>query len=232
MVQGFASTIPAPKVACVGHRMTQCIVAFTIARASPHLSIWTELSELSMKRERKPTGHHGWSRLHRRERGAETKDPRPRRCGFGVAWILSNGGLLHTLGGRAGKLHGRIQSVARAELFAAVEVLRFCRSATQQVFNWTDCMFVINGFARGRRRKHLCHADPWDEFWKAHDAVGPSVLFHKVWRSHATEAEIAAGLISPLEAYGDEAADKLAARGALRTALSMEYVAATRSTDT
>ena len=53
----------------------------------------------------------------------------------------------------------------------------------------------------------------------------------RFWRSHATEAEIAAGLISPLEAHGNEAADKLAARGALRNALSMEYVVATRSTD-
>ena len=101
----------------------------------------------------------------------------------------------------------------------------------QQVFIWTDCMFVVNGFARGRRRRHLTHADLWEEFWKAHDAIGPPVLFHKVWRSHATEAEIAAGLISPLEAYGNEAADKLAAKGALRNALSMEYVAATRNTD-
>ena len=42
---------------------------------------------------------------------------------------------------------------------------------------------------------------------------------------------MAAGLISPLEAYGDEAADKLAARGALRNAFSMEYGAATRNTD-
>ena len=39
------------------------------------------------------------------------------------------------------------------------------------------------------------------------------------------------GLISPLEAYGNEAADKLAARGALRNALSLEFVAATRNTD-
>ena len=44
-------------------------------------------------------------------------------------------------------------------------------------------------------------------------------------------AEIAAGLIAPLEAHGNEAADKLAARGSLRNALSMEYVAATRDTD-
>ena len=56
-------------------------------------------------------------------------------------------------------------------------------------------------------------------------------MFHKVWRSRATQAEIAAGLISPLETYGNEAADKLAARGALRNALSMEYVAATRNTN-
>ena len=52
--------------------------------------------------------------------GAETKDPRLRRCGFGVAWILSNGGLVSTLGGRAGIPHGRNQSAARAELPAAV----------------------------------------------------------------------------------------------------------------
>ena len=39
--------------------------------------------------------------------GAETKDPRLRRCGYGVAWIFSDGGLLNTLGGRAGILHGR-----------------------------------------------------------------------------------------------------------------------------
>ena len=92
-------------------------------------------------------------------------------------------------------------------------------------------MFVINGFARGRRRKHLSHADLWEEFWKAHDAIGPPVTLHKVWRSHATEAEIAAGLFSPPEAYGNEAADKLAARRALGNALSMEFVAATRNTD-
>ena len=49
--------------------------------------------------------------------------------------------------------------------------------------------------------------------------------------SHVTTAEISAGIISPLEAYGNEAADKLAARGALRNALSMEHVAATRNTD-
>ena len=125
----------------------------------------------------------------------------------------------------------RNQSVAGAELLAAVEALRLCGKATQHVIIWTDCMFVINGFARGRRRKHVSHADLSEDFWKAHDVTGPPVLFHKVWRSHATEAEIVAGLISPLEACGNEAADKWAARGALRNALSMEYVAATRNTD-
>ena len=128
-------------------------------------------------------------------------------------------------------MHGRKQSVARAELLAAVEALRLCNKATRQVIIWTDCMFVINGVARGRRRKHLSHADLWEELWKARDAIGPPVLLHKVCRSHATQAEIAARLISPLEAYGNEAADKLAARGPLRNALSMEYVAATCSTD-
>ena len=57
MVQGFVSTIPTPKlpVSCAGHLMTQCFISFTIARASLHLSTCTELSGLSMKRERRPT---------------------------------------------------------------------------------------------------------------------------------------------------------------------------------
>ena len=139
--------------------------------------------------------------------------------------------MLNTLGGRAGFLHGKVQSVARAELLAAVVALELCVNATQQVIIWTDCMFVVNGFARGRRRRHLSHADLWLKFWKAHDAINPPVLVHKVWRSHVTTAEITAGIISPLEACGNEAADMLAARGALRNALSMEYVAATRNTD-
>ena len=117
--------------------------------------------------------------------------------------------------------------MARAELLAAVEALRLARKATRQVIIWTDCMFVINGFAR----VNLSHADLWVEFWKAHDAISPPVQLHKAWRSHATEAGIAAGLISPLEACGNEVADKLASRGAQPKALSMEYAAATRSTD-
>ena len=124
--------------------------------------------------------------------GTETKDPRLRRCGYGVAWVLANGGMLNTLGGRAGILHGKIQSVARAELLAAVVALELCANATQRVIIWTDCMFVVNGFARGRRRRHLTHADLWERFWKAHDAISPPVLVHKVWRSHVTTAEITA----------------------------------------
>ena len=53
----------------------------------------------------------------------------------------------------------------------------------------------------------------------------------KVWRNHVTAALIAAGLISPLEAYGNEVADKLAERGALRIALTLEFVARVRYTD-
>ena len=85
--------------------------------------------------------------------GTETKDSRLRRCGYGVAWVLANGGTLNTLGGRAGILHGKIQSVARAELLAAVVALELCANATQQVIIWTDCMFVVNGFARGEKKE-------------------------------------------------------------------------------
>ena len=89
-------------------------------------------------------------------------------------------------------------------------------------------MFEVTGFASGKRRKHLSHADLWEDFC---DAIGPPMLVQKVWRSHVTEAETAAGLISPLEAYGNEVADTLAAKRALRKALSLEFVAAIRHTD-
>ena len=118
--------------------------------------------------------------------GTETKDPRLRRCGCGVAWVLANGGMLNTLGGRAVFFHGKVQSVGRAELLAAVVGLELCANGTQQIIIWTDCMFVVNGFARGRRRRHLSHADLWLKFWKAHDAINPPVLVHKAWRSHVT----------------------------------------------
>ena len=155
--------------------------------------------------------------------GTETKDPHLRRCGYGVAWVLANCGTLNTL--------GKTQSVARAELLAAVVAHQLCAKATQQVIIWSDCMFVLHGFARGRRRKHLSHADPWKDFWIAHDAIGPRVSLYKVWKGRVTEAEIAAGLISPLEADGSDVADKLAERGAIRNAVSLEFVAGIRQTD-
>ena len=86
---------------------------------------------------------------------AETKDPRLRRCGYGVAWVFSDGVLLNTLGGRAGILHGRNQSVARAELLAAVKALRLARRATQQVVIWThlDRLYVCDQRFRQRKTK-------------------------------------------------------------------------------
>ena len=73
--------------------------------------------------------------------------------------------------------------------------------------------------------------DPWRDFWNAYDAIGPRVSLYKVWKGHVTGAEIAAGLISPLEAYGSDVADKLAERGAIRNAVSLEFVAGIRQTD-
>ena len=146
--------------------------------------------------------HHGWSRFHRREQG----ELRPRTPASGAAVMVSHGSSLMVVCFKRREEElafcmAGINQWREPSSLAAVEALRLCRSAPQQVFIWTDCMFVVNGFARGRRRRHLSHADLWEELWKARDAIGPPVSFHQVWRSHATEAEIAAGLISPMEAY-------------------------------
>ena len=165
--------------------------------------------------------------------GTETKDLRFRRCGYGVACVLANGGTLHTLGGRARTLHGKTQSVAMAELPAAVVALQLYARATQQVIIRTDRMFVINWFARGRRRKRLSHADLCEDFLersRCHRSAGLGTQSLEKPR-HGSRNCCWTGLISPLEAYGNEVADKLPARGALRNALSLQFVAAFRHTD-
>ena len=134
--------------------------------------------------------------------GAE--DPGLRRCGRGVTRTFSDGGLLNTLGGRAGILHGRNQSVARAELLAAVDAFRLCSSAAQQIVIWTDCMFVVNGFAKGGRRRHLCHARNLESS-RRHRPPPPLSCSTRSGESTPPEAEIAARLISPFEACGNEA---------------------------
>ena len=122
--------------------------------------------------------------------------------------------------------------MARAELLAAVEA-RPTGQESYAASHHLDRLHVCDQWFRQRETEEaLVSRRPMGgvlEGPRRHWSL--LVQFHKVWRSHATEAEIAAGLIAPLEAYGNEVADKLAARGALRNAVSMEYVAATRSID-
>ena len=66
---------------------------------------------------------------------------RPKTPASGAAVMVSHGSsltvvCLSTLGGRAGILHGTNQSVARAELLAAVEALRLCQECYAASFSF------------------------------------------------------------------------------------------------
>ena len=151
--------------------MTRCSIVRMPVLASPHPSSWTKQSKFL-----------------RRSGGAETKDHRLRRCGYGVAWVLVNGSTLNTLGGRAGILYGK-NSIRRQGGTPGCG----CRHAAVRggfttVHHLPRLMFVINEFARGRRRKHLSHADLWERS-RCHRPAGPG--------THGLEKPRHGGLISP-----------------------------------
>jgi len=84
----------------------------------------------------------------------------------------------------------------------------------------TDCKLVKTGFDKGpghRTKSHL--AADWQRFWRAYrdfDGV-VTVLWAK---AHAVADDLRAGRTTPMDAYGNAAADKLAERGAMRASVT------------
>ena len=150
--------------------------------------------------------------------GQHTRYRRLRRCGYGVAHfehVDVPGDPVR--GGAHAVLAHEVQTVPRAELRAATIVLENARGPIVIV---TDCKLVKTGFDKGpghRTRSHL--AADWRRFWQAyHEYVGDvTVLWTK---AHAVAGDLRAGRTTPMDAYGNAAADKLAEIGAMRASVT------------
>ena len=118
--------------------------------------------------------------------------------------------------GRFGALPGQVQSVPRAELYAAVQAIEGCSSADITLVS--DNKYFVDGTDKEWRKVQCApHADLWQRWFEAVE-LKSSVTVHKV-KSHGTAEEIKSGLI-PWDYYvGNAYADVLANEGAARAAV-------------
>ena len=126
-----------------------------------------------------------------------------------------------------GTLPGEIQSVGRAELYAAIRLLE---TTAGQLVLWTDYKSLVDGFARGRRYTLGCSrmADLWARLWEAVDARpgGAEHVQIKKIKAHQSLASVRAGAAdcSMQQWLGNRQADILARRGADEHKLPDEVV--------
>jgi len=156
--------------------------------------------------------------------GVHTRYRRLRRCGYGIAHFHHDdvpGSPIR--GGAHAVLAHDVQTVPRSELRAATVILE---RAAGQVVIVVDCKLVKLGFDRGplnRTKSHLS-AD-WDRFWKAWSSFNGQV--EVLWtKAHARIVDIRSGRTTPMDAYGNAAADKFAEAGAIRASVADEDVQA------
>ncbi len=109
---------------------------------------------------------------------------------------------------------GGKQTVPRGELWGAIGALKRLHRATRPVTIWVDCLDLAKGWEAGPKAGRTTNADLWEMFWNEIGNTPTKVRVRKVWKSHATAKEMAAGLITRLEAFGNTVADDLAKAGA------------------
>jgi len=110
-----------------------------------------------------------------------------------------------------------VQTVPRAELRAATIVVERSRGCVTIV---TDCKMVKTGFDRGPgdRPRSALHAD-WQRFWSAVQNFEGEL--NVLWtKAHVVARDLRLGRSTPMDAYGNTAADKLAEIGASRCSVS------------
>ena len=126
-----------------------------------------------------------------------------------------------------GTLPGEIQSVGRAELFAAIRILEMTEG---QMVLWTDYKALVTGYEKGRNYTIGCSrmADLWYRFWAAVDARpgGPQYVTIKKIKAHQSLAAVREGSApcTLRQWLGNRKADSLARIGADEHAVSDEVV--------
>ena len=184
------------------------------------------------------TGGSCWSSGTFHTDGAGGKwgsDPRRRRCGWGAVRLVEDAGTFRRDVGAYGGLPGAKQTVPLAELHAAMQVVRLAVGAVHAggcalgLVIRVDAAYVEKGFRKSRTGAHSYNHDQWQEFWHWHDLYPGNIQVIRIWRSHATADEVAAGCIPPFDLFGNYVADSLADEGAKLVQVSS--VQAKRITD-
>ena len=162
--------------------------------------------------------------------GKHSSDRRLRRCGWSVCHVAP-GGLLEVadlLGGVYGTLESHLQTVPRAELWAAIVAINISTGNIEFV---TDHLKIYQRWAAkkvfvpGSRNQDL-----WHQFWQAIDEHDGDVKI-RCTKSHTSGDDVLAGITNVQDHTGNEAADALAGIGAEMHCLSTEHVSEVQKID-
>ena len=161
--------------------------------------------------------------------GMHTADRRVRRCGYAAVIIgpCEDYHLPAVPYHTYGSLAGRVQTVPRAGLLAAIEVLRKLVGSKCKIILNTDCAYVLNGFTKkkglnGRGK----NGDLWKEFHrlcKDRAANCGAIQVRKVM-AHADHVHFVLGMTSWQDLAGNSLADAFAGRAANMACLNEEEV--------
>ena len=168
--------------------------------------------------------------------GKNTSDHRVRRCGWAaVKYVLNQDLLPELLGAVYGNVPGPIQTVPRAELLAAVEILRRVRGQEGGMMLYTDCQYVYEGAINEEREMKGYNVALWEELdnlIEERRLAGFETYFQKVkahckkedfwhgtttWHTFAGNAmaDAFAGVAADLMAVPEEEVNKIAAKETL-----------------
>ena len=164
--------------------------------------------------------------------GVNTRDARLRRCGWAWVELQTEGNAptenLHRV--KCAPLHGRRQTVNRAELLALVDALQSTQGSITFV---SDSAYVVNGFLKlsGRLRfKPRSNRDLWSTLSAA--AADRDVEVRKI-ESHLDRdhPEVVNGTYPLAWVYGNDSADELAGEAAADAQLPASSVEAVKWVD-
>ena len=183
-------------------------------------------------------GHWGSGIFHTDGAGGKWgSDRRRRRCGWGATRIADGTGSFTLGAGAFGGLPGPKQTVPLAELHAAMQVIRLAVGAFEAGGSAlgldirVDAAYVVKGFLKQRTGIHSYNQQAWLQFWHWRSLYPGPVTVTRIWKSHATELDVAAGCIPPLDLFGNFVADSLADRGARLIQISAEQAARVAKVD-
>ena len=161
--------------------------------------------------------------------GANTEDPRTRRCGWAVvAACQGPDGGARCIGALWGTLGEGIQTVPRAELYAVYMAIKHSTGTTTI---YSDCKYVVDGFHKGKGLTiHGSHGDLWSLLWEACQARTGQVTVVKV-KAHTDEDAVQEGRISKYHQQGHRISDTYAGEGAKMHQVDPDIVAQIQDTD-